>query len=123
MPPPLVAACSLSGVEALALVMYALVLVPSIDSDRVALGVTTVAFFAAYGVGLAWCAWQLSRGQTWARAPVVLAQLIQILVGGSLWGGGTTVVSVVLVALGLVVLVGVFHPQSLTALEAEDRSR
>jgi hypothetical protein len=121
LPPPLLAACSLAGVEALVLVLYALVLLPSVDGDRVALGVTTVVFFAAYGVGLAWCAWQLSRAQTWARAPVVLAQLIQILVGGSLWGGGTTVVSAVLVAVGLVVLVGVFHPQSLSALEAQER--
>jgi fatty acid desaturase len=111
------------AVEALLLLLYALVLVPSVDGGRVALGVTTVTFFAAYGVGLAWAAWQLSQGQTWARAPVVLTQLIQILVGGSLWGGGTTAISVVLVVLALVVLVGVFHPQSLAALEAEDRSR
>ena len=121
MPPPLLAACSLAGVEALVLVLYAVLLLPAVDEDRVALGVTTVLFFTAYGAGLAWCSWQLSRGRTWARAPVVLAQLIQVLVGGSLWGGSTTPVSVALVAVGLVVLVGVFHPQSLAALETEDR--
>ena len=44
LPPPLLVACSLSGVEALVLVLYALVLLPSVDGDRVALGDGLITF-------------------------------------------------------------------------------
>lgn len=84
------------------------------------MGVTSVAFFLIYGSFLAFAAWQLNRRSSWARAPVVLAQLIQILVGGSFWGGATTYVAVTLILVGLVVLAGIFHPASIAALAVGD---
>ena len=110
-------AASLVGVEAAVFLLLGLLQVSNLEGEKLMLGLTTSAFFWLYGGFLAWCAWQLYRLHSWARAPVVLAQLIQILVGGSFWGGSTTVVSVMLVVVGLIALAGVFHPASLSALE------
>jgi len=85
------------------------------------MGATTSVFFIVYGVGLGGCAWVLCGRRSWARAPVVLAQLIQLGVGWSLRGGSTTVASVALVVLAVLVLAGIFHPASLRAL-ADDQA-
>jgi hypothetical protein len=84
------------------------------------MGLTTAAFFFLYGAGLAYCAWRLARLQSWARAPVVLAQLIQLGVAWSFKDGDTVVVAVVLALVALVVIAGILHPRSLSALAAQD---
>ena len=117
MPPPLTVAVSVVALESAMLILQGLALVPALEGERLAMGTTSVAFFLLYGGFLGYCAWQVYRLNSWARAPLVLAQLIQILVGGSFWGGSTTVVAVVAVVLALIVLAGIFHPASLTALE------
>lgn len=116
-PPPLRVAAALAGIEALLLLGYGLTLLPAMDRDRVAMGATTVVFFLLYGAALAWSAWQLSRRQSWARSFVVFAQLIQLGVAWSFRGGDTTAVAVVMAVIAFVVIAGVFHPQSLQALE------
>jgi hypothetical protein len=83
------------------------------------MGATTAVFFAAYGGGLLLCAWQVTRGHSWARSPIALAQLIQLGVAWSFRGGGTTWVAVGLAVVALVVLAGLLHPASVKAL-AED---
>jgi hypothetical protein len=107
-------------VEAAALVLQGLLLLPALEGERLTMGLTSTLFFVLYGAGLAWCAWCLAQGQAWARAPVVLAQLIQVLLGVGFWGGDTTLVAVVLVVTGLLVLAGIFHPRSLAALDHDD---
>jgi hypothetical protein len=119
-PLPLTLAATLAAVEAVALVVEGLSLLPVMDQDRLTMGVTSLLFFLIYGGALAFCAWQLQRLRSWARAPVVLAQLIQIMVGASFWGGSTTPLAVVIIAVAVVTLVGIFHPASLAALEAEE---
>ena len=116
-PPPLQVAAALAGVEAGALLLQGITLVPALEGQRMAMGLTTVVFFLAYGAGLAWCAVQLRRRRSWARSPVVFAQLIQLGVASSFWGGQTTYVAVALGLVALIVLAGVFHPQSLRALD------
>jgi len=107
-------------VEGLLLVGYAVLELLNIQSGRVAMGLTTSLFFLLYGAGLLLCAWGLSRHDSWARSPIVLAQLIQLGVAWSFWGGETKLVALVIAAAALVVLVGVFHPASLRALEQAD---
>ena len=119
-PAPLLVAASLVAVEGLLLLGYAVLEVASVDSDRVAVAATTGVFFLAYGAGLLLCARALSRRQSWARSPVVLAQLIQLGVAWSFWGGSTTAVAIGVGLVAVVVLVGIFHPASLAALEAAD---
>ena len=58
------------------------------------MGVTTAVFFAVYGAALLLCAWSVHRGQSWARSPIVLAQLIQLGLAWSFRGGDTTLVAV-----------------------------
>jgi hypothetical protein len=119
-PAPLTVAASLTGLEGGLLVLQGFTQVPGMHGEKLAMNVTTFLFFILYGAFLVFAAWQLYRLHSWARAPVVLAQLIQILVGASFWGGGTTIVAVVSIVLALVVLAGVFHPASLAALEQAD---
>ena len=119
-PPPLTVAVSVVALEAVMLVLQGLALLPALEGERLVMGATTAAFFLLYGGFLGYCALQVYRLHSWARAPLVLAQLIQILVGASFWGGATTIVAVVAVGLGLLVLAGVFHPASLSALEGDE---
>ena len=118
-PRPLLVAVGVVGLEALLLVGVGLFEVVVLSSARAVMGVSTIAFFLLYGVGLAWCGWRLARLASWARAPVVLAQLIQIPVAWSFRGGSTTLVAYALVVLAVAALVGIFHPASLRALSPE----
>ena len=102
------------------LILQGLALLPALEGERLVMGSTSVAFFVLYGGFLGYCAWQVYRLHSWARSPLVLAQLIQILVGASFWGGPTTIVAVIAVGLGLLCLAGIFHPASLAALESEN---
>jgi hypothetical protein len=106
--------------EGLALAVYGLVQLPAITADRATMVVTNTVFFLAYGAGLVAFGWLLGRLRSWARAPVVLAQLIQLGVAWSFRGGGTTALSALLTVLAVVVLVAVFHPASLRAIEHAD---
>lgn len=115
-PAPLVVAASLVAIEALFLLGYAVLELSSISSDRVAVAVTTSVFFAAYGALLLFCAREVSRGRSWARSPIVLAQLIQLGVAWSFRGGDTTPVAIALAVVAVVVLAGLFAPASVDAL-------
>ncbi len=118
-PAPLLVAASLVGVEALLLLLQGIAELFSVSGERVAMGLTTALFFVVYAVALGFCAWALTRRKSWARAPIVVAQLIQLLVAWSFLGGATTLVGVGLGLVSVVVLVGIFLPASLDAL-AED---
>jgi hypothetical protein len=119
-PPPLTVAASLTAVEALVFGGLAVAELAAFDQARAVMGATTALFFLVYAAGLGACAWALWRLRSWARAPVVVAQLIQVFVAASFWGGGTTWVAVVLAAVAVVVLVGLLHPRSLAALSAPE---
>jgi hypothetical protein len=114
-----VVAASVAGIEGVLIAGYGLVLFSAVDKQRLAMGVTTPVFFLLYGVALAYFAWACHRLRSWARAPLVLAQLIQLGVAWSFRGGPSTTVSVLLTVAAVIVLVGVFHPASLAALSDE----
>jgi ABC-type proline/glycine betaine transport system permease subunit len=109
-------AAALTALEGLAFAAYGVALLPALFEGRPEAGSTSLIFFLVYAVLLAVCAWQLWRLRSWARAPVVLAQLIQLLVGTSFWGGSTTSVALVLIGVAVAVLVALLHPKSLAAL-------
>ena len=118
-PPPLTVAATVAAVQGLLFVGYAVLEIANLSGSRVAMGVTTSGFFGLYGVGLIVCAWRLTRLESWARAPLVLAQLIHLGLAWSFWGGSTRPVSVVLLLAAAIVLAGVFHPASIDALDRE----
>ena len=95
----------------------------NLSSEQLSAGLAISVFFAGYGAALIFCAWQLSRARPWARGPVLLAQLIQLGVAWSFWGGVTTWVAVTLGVVALIVLAGLLHPQSIDALNDEQPER
>jgi hypothetical protein len=115
-------AAGLVGLEGLFLLLLAVLELLGVHSGRVTLAVTTALFFVALGAGLAFCAWGLFRARSWARGPVVAAQLIGVLLSFSFWGGGTTPGAVALLAVTLAVLVGVLNPASTRALTAGEEA-
>ncbi|WP_122818213.1 hypothetical protein [Nocardioides pantholopis] len=115
-PRPLLVAAAVTGLEALLLALSAVLELANISMERVTMGVTTSIFFLGYAAALALCAWMLTRLATWARAPVILTQLILLGLAWSFRGGDTTLVAVGLAVLAAVVLVGVLHPASTAAL-------
>lgn len=120
LPAPLVVATSLAAVEGVLLVLYGVVELTAVEGDKAVMGVSTAVFFVLYGAGLAFCAWKTYRRESWARSPLVMAQLIQLGVAWSFWGGSSTIASVALGLVALVVLAGIFHPASLAALSDGD---
>jgi hypothetical protein len=118
-PAPLAVAASLTAVEAVIFVVLAVAELADFEASKAVMGATTALFFLGYGAGLALCAWGVWRLASWGRAPIVVAQLIQIFLAWSFWGGETTWVAVVLALVAAIVLAGVFHPQSIAALADE----
>jgi hypothetical protein len=120
-PAPLVVAASLVVVEGIVLLLLAVLELASLSSQRLTMGVTTAGFFVLYGAALLLLAWSVHRGRSWARSPIVLAQLIQLGVAWSFRGGDTTLVAVGLAVVAVTVVVGLLHPASIEAL-ADDPS-
>jgi hypothetical protein len=106
----LVVGAVLAGIEGLVLVLFAVVEIFNLSM--------TAVFFLVYGAGLMWCAWTITRGSSWARSPIVLAQFIQLGLAFSRWGN--TAISVGLGVSAVAVLAGLLHPASIDAL-AEDQ--
>jgi hypothetical protein len=118
-PRSLVGAAVLVGLEGLLLCLLAVLEVVALESGRLTLGITTALFFLALGSGLLFCAWGLFHVRSWARGPVLAAELIGVLLSFSFWGGETTLAAIVILVVSLATLVGVLHPASTRAL-AED---
>ena len=90
----------------------------NLDSDRLAMGMTTALFFLAYGGGLLRCAWGLNTIRPWARGPVLLAQLIWLGLAWNFRERATLPVAIGLAVTAALVLAGLLHPRSIDALES-----
>lgn len=121
-PRPLKVAAALVATEGLALLVLGIGQAITMNSARVTMGVTVTAFLLLYGGALLFVARGLYRTSTWSRTPAVLAQLIQLGIAWSFWGGSTSAVSVVLAIAAVVVLVAVFQKVSMDAL-SDDPTR
>ena len=118
-PAPLVAAVALAAVEGGLLLVYGVAELVAVQAGRLTMGISTALFFLMYGGGLVFCAWSAYRLSSWARAPLVLAQLIQLGVAWSFRGGSSTPAAVVLALVAVIVLVGIFHRASVQAIDDE----
>ena len=107
------------AVEGGLLLVFAVLELANLSSERVAMGASTSLFFAGFGAALLVCAVAVVRGASWARSPIVLAQLIQLGVAWSFRGGNTTAVAVTLAVVAVVVVAGLLHPASVEALADE----
>jgi len=117
-PATLSLAAALVGLEAVTLAVLGVLEVSSLSMGRLTMGVTTAVFFLVYAAALLVCGWGLLRLVSWARSPVVLAQLIQL---GVAWNWRDTPgVAVPLAVVAVAILGAVFAPASLAALEPDD---
>ncbi len=122
-PAPLAAAAGLTFIEGLVTVMFGITEVASLDSDRLVMGITTAAFFVAYGVVLLGCSWGMHAIRPWSRGPVLLAQLIWLGLAWNFRDGDTLPIAIALAVVAALVLAGLLHPRSIDALEkAADRA-
>ncbi|MFA6298386.1 MAG: hypothetical protein WC642_04425 [Nocardioides sp.] len=114
-PPPLLVAASLVAVQGLLLLLFAVLEIASLSAERMSMGLTTSAFFLAYGAALLGCAWALTRQHAWARGPVLLTQLIQL---GLAWNlRDQPGVSIPMAVVALIVVAGMLHPATQDVLD------
>ncbi|MEV6416832.1 hypothetical protein [Kribbella sp. NPDC051718] len=118
-PRPLKLAAAVVAAEGLVLAVLGIVEAITIDADRLVLGLTTAGFLLLYGAGLLFVARGLYRKSPWSRGPAVFAQLIQLFMAYSFWGGSTRFVSVILAVAAIAVLVAIFQKPSMEALNRE----
>jgi hypothetical protein len=71
-------AASIVSLEALTFAVLAVLELLDVSSGRVGLGVGATAFLIVIAGGLAWAASRVVLGESWARSPLVLAQLVQL---------------------------------------------
>ncbi len=115
-PPPLLVAAVVVALEGLGFVVFGAFEAVNTTSGRVVMGSTTALFFVGYGAALVLCAWGLSRVATWARGPVLIAQLLSLGLAWNFRDAETVWFAVLLAVPALVVLVGMLHPQTIEAL-------
>ncbi|GEP34538.1 hypothetical protein NSZ01_23060 [Nocardioides szechwanensis] len=119
-PPQLLVAASLVAVQGLLLLLFAVLEAASLSSERMSMGLTTSAFFFAYGAALLGCAWALTRQHAWARGPVLLTQLIQL---GLAWNLRDRLeLSIPMALVALIVVAGMLSPATQDVL-ADDPMR
>ena len=116
-PAPLVTAAGLTLVEGLLTAMYGIGEAVHISSQRLVMGVTTSVFFIVYGAAMVLCAWGLNRLRTWARGPVLLAQLMFLGLAWNFREGDTLPLAIAMAVPAALVLVGMLMPSSVDALE------
>jgi hypothetical protein len=116
----LVVAAGVVVLEAFTLLAVGASVVFGSERGRLVMDVTTTVFFLLYGCGLLVCARALVQARRWARAPVVLAQLIQVLVAWSFLSGETRWVGVLLIVTAVVVLGAVLSPGATRAIVPEE---
>lgn len=114
--PVLVFAAGVVVLEAFTLLAVGASVVLGSERGRLVMDVTTTVFFLLYGCGLLFSARGLALTRRWARAPAVLAQLIQVLVAWSFLSGGTRWVGILLIATAFAVLGSVLSPSATRAL-------
>jgi hypothetical protein len=112
-------AATLTALEGLLVVVYGALEAANLHADRVAMGLTTAAFFLILGGALIACAWLVGHARSGARSPIIVVQVILLGLAWSFWGGSTTWVAGGLAGLAILVLGGLLHPASTTALTGD----
>ncbi len=121
-PVQLTAAAVLAGLEGLVALVFGVAEILQVHLVRAVVGVGVAFFMVGFAVLLGAAARGLLRGRRWARAPVVVVQLILLPVGWSFRGGQTSWVFATMIIVALVTLVLILHPRSTQALVVPDES-
>lgn len=115
-PPQLVGAAALAAVEGLVALGFGVAEIFQVRLFRAVVGVGVAVFMIGFAALLLAAARGLLHLRRWARAPVVVVQLIMLPVGWSFRGGQTTPVAAAMIIVALLTLVLILHPRSTQAL-------
>lgn len=115
-PGTLLVAAAAVALEGLVSVGFGVAEAVHTTGERIAMGASTALFFVGFGAGLVVCAWGLTRLHTWARGPVLLAQLIALGLAWNFRGADSALVSVGFALPAVVVLVAMLLPATIAAL-------
>lgn len=107
------------SVEALIFAVLAVLELFNVSSGRVGLGVGVTLFLVIIAAGLLFAAWRVAQGDSWARSPLVFAQLIQL---GLAWNfrGDPVWLAPAIAAPAVVVLACLLAPPVTRALTDEN---
>jgi hypothetical protein len=72
--------------EALTCLVLAVLGVTDLGGDSVGSGIGVSVVLAVYGGFQAWAAWRVTEGDQWARSPLVVTQIIQLIIAFNLAG-------------------------------------
>lgn len=103
-------AAAVVAVEGSAYVVLAVLDMADVSSERLGLGVGAGILLAAYGAGQVFAGWRVAHGEAWARSPLIVTHLIQLLLAWNLREGDTTWLAIVMAALAVVVLACLLAP-------------
>lgn len=111
-------AAAIVAFEALAYVVLAVLDVTDLSSERLGFGIVVAVFLLIYGGGHLWAGWRVTQGDAWARSPLIVAQLIQVLIAWNLltvsvWLAG------LLAAAAVTVLICLLAPPVTRALSSD----
>jgi hypothetical protein len=115
-PLQLTLAAALAALEGLVAFGFGVVEVGQVRLFRAVVGVGVALLMLGFAALLLLAARALLRRRRWARAPVVVVQLILLPVGWSFRGGETTWVAVTMIIVAVAALVMILHPRSTRAL-------
>lgn len=122
-PRPLLVAAGVTLLQAVIFLALMVAQLATFSSERAAMNWTTVLGFGLWALMLGACGWQVARGNSWARSPIVMAQIIHVGVAWSFVQGDPAgwqkAVAWFIVAAAVVVLVGFFRRSSLEYLAAD----
>ena len=70
--------------EALTCVVLAVLGLTDLGDDSVGTGIGVSLILTVYGGFQAWAAWRVTQGEQWARSPLVVTQIIQLIIAFNL---------------------------------------
>jgi hypothetical protein len=122
-PRPLQVAAAVTLLQAAVFLSLTIAQLATFSSERAAMNWTTVVGFFLWALMLGVAGWQVVRGSSWARSPIVMAQIIHVGVAWSFVQGDPAdwqkAVAWFIVAAAVVILVGFFRRSSLQYLAAD----
>lgn len=111
-------AAAVVALESAAYIVVALLDFADSSGGRRGFGLGAGLLLIAYGIGLLIAAWAVRQGRRWARAPLIVAQLIQLLLASDARDGAAWVTPA-MAASALVVLGCLLAPPVTRALTGE----
>ncbi|MEO6604629.1 MAG: hypothetical protein ABIN55_03340 [Aeromicrobium sp.] len=92
------------AIEALAYIVLAVLDLANVSGDRLGVGVGAGVLLAVYGAAQLFFAWRVSQGEGWARSPLIVTHLIQLLMAWNLRTSDSPWLAYVMAGLAVVVL-------------------